>query len=145
MELSCKTSYALLALIELAAVYHAGETLQIRQIATMQDIPDRYLEQLLATLRRGDLVKSQRGAKGGYLLAREPWQISLLDVINCLEGADSRPDAKDACPTNLEMAVIGEIWQEVHLTANSVLQKYTIKDLLEKRDSRKQLDIMYYI
>jgi len=145
MELSCKTSYALLALLELAAVYQGGETLQIRQIAAMQDIPDRYLEQLLATLRRGNLVKSQRGAKGGYTLAREAWQISLLDVVNCLEGADSQPGAKDACPTNLEMAVIGEIWQEVHITANSVLQKYTIKDLLEKRNARKQLDIMYYI
>lgn len=145
MELSCKTSYALLALIELAAVYPIGETLQIRQIAAIQDIPDRYLEQLLATLRRGNIVKSQRGAKGGYILAREPRQITLLDVITCLEGADSQPDAKDSCPTNLEMAVIGEIWQEVHATANMVLRKYSIKDLLEKRDSRKQLDIMYYI
>lgn len=145
MELSCKTSYALLALLELAAVYPLGETLQIRQIAAIQDIPDRYLEQLLATLRRGNLVKSQRGSKGGYMLAREPRQISLFDVITCLEGADSQPKAQGTYSTNLEMAVIGEIWQEVHTSANRVLQKYTIKDLLEKRDARKQLDIMYYI
>lgn len=92
MELSCKTEYTLLALLELTGDYNEGdynegEPLQIRQIAIQQNIPDRYLEQLLATLRRGNLVRSQRGSKGGYLLAREPWPITLLDVINCLDGS----------------------------------------------------------
>ena len=81
VELSCKSEYALLALIELATHYSSGEPLQIRQIAAQQNIPDRYLEQLLATLRRYGLVRSQRGAKGGYLLAREPWKITLLEVV----------------------------------------------------------------
>ena len=56
MELSCKSEYAILALLELASHYQKGEPLQIRQIAAQQNIPDRYLEQLLATLRRGRLV-----------------------------------------------------------------------------------------
>ncbi|HLO86656.1 MAG TPA: Rrf2 family transcriptional regulator, partial [Nostocaceae cyanobacterium] len=53
MELSCKSEYAILALLEMATHYESGEPMQIRQIAAQQNIPDRYLEQLLATLRRG--------------------------------------------------------------------------------------------
>src|SRR5918998_936906 len=95
VELSCKSEYAILALLELADCYDEGEPLQIRQIAAQQNIPDRYLEQLLATMRRCGLIRSQRGAKGGYILAREPWKITLLDVINCLEGSDSQPSKGD--------------------------------------------------
>lgn len=145
MELSCKTEYALLALLELAGHYNESEPLQIRQMAAEQNIPDRYLEQLLATLRRGGLVRSQRGAKGGYLLAREPWKITLLDVVSCLEGMDSQVKEKDSAPKSLENVVVGEIWQEVHQAVNSVLQQHTLQDLCEKRDARRQLDIMYYI
>lgn len=145
MELSCKTEYALLALLELACHYNDNEPLQIRQIAAQQNIPDRYLEQLLATLRRGGLVRSQRGAKGGYLLSREPWKITLLEVVSCLEGLDAKPSENNHTSKTVESTVVEEIWQEVHQTANSVLQGYTLQDLAEKRDSRRQLDIMYYI
>ncbi|MGQ4649751.1 Rrf2 family transcriptional regulator [Lyngbya aestuarii] len=145
MELSCKTEYALLALLELSGHYNQGEPLQIRQIAAVQNIPDRYLEQLLATLRRGGLVRSQRGAKGGYLLAREPWNINLLDVINCLEGSDSKASPTEKTLGTLESTIVGEIWQEVQDRANDVLKEYTLQDLSEKREARQQLDIMYYI
>lgn len=144
MELSCKCEYALLALLELATQYNEGEPLQIRQIATQQNIPDRYLEQLLATLRRGGLVKSQRGAKGGYILAREPWKITLLEVLNCLEGLDTR-SSEEANHKTVESTVVQEIWQEAHQAANLVLQKYTLQDLCEQRAAKRQLDIMYYI
>jgi Rrf2 family protein len=145
VELSCKTEYALLALLELTACYNEGEPLQIRQIAAIQNIPDRYLEQLLATLRRGSLVRSHRGAKGGYVLGREPWKITLLDVINCLEGSNAKASKSDTPAKTIESAIVGEIWQEVHDRAHEVLQKYTLQDLCEKRDARRQLDIMYYI
>ena len=88
MELSLKSEYAILAMLELANHFAVDQPLQIRQIATQQNIPDRYLEQLLATLKRQGLVKSQRGAKGGYILAREPWEISLLEIIRGIEGYD---------------------------------------------------------
>lgn len=145
MELSCKCEYALLALLELATQYNEGEPLQIRQIAAQQNIPDRYLEQLLATLRRGGLVKSQRGAKGGYILAREPWKITLLEVLNCLEGLDTKSSEEEANHKTVESTVVQEIWQEADQAANLVLQKYTLQDLCEQRTARRQLDIMYYI
>lgn len=145
MELSSKSQYALLALLELATHYHDPEPMQIRQIAAQHNIPDRYLEQLLGTLRRGGIIRSQRGAKGGYYLAKEPWKITLFDVVTCLEGSDPEQSNQNSCLNTAEMAVVWEVWQEADHQANSVLQKYTLKDLCEKRDTRKLKDIMYYI
>jgi Rrf2 family protein len=144
VELSCKSEYALLALFALAVVYPSGRPLQIRQIAAQQHIPDRYLEQLLATLRRGGFVRSQRGAKGGYLLAREPRKISLLEVVCCLEGLESCPLSAKSAYT-LEGKIIREAWQEAQHAAIAVLKRYTLQDLAERRDIRQQVSLMYYI
>ncbi|MBD2563472.1 MULTISPECIES: RrF2 family transcriptional regulator [Nostoc] len=145
MELSCKSEYAILALLEMAAHYESGEPLQIRQIAAQQNIPDRYLEQLLATMRRGGIVKSQRGSKGGYLLMREPRKIILFEILECLEGLEVGTCEENVNSKTVDSSIIKEIWQEASRAANLVLQKYTLQDLCEKRDSRRQLDIMYYI
>ncbi|MBD2363783.1 Rrf2 family transcriptional regulator [Anabaena minutissima FACHB-250] len=145
MELSCKSEYAILALLEMATHYESGEPMQIRQIAAQQKIPDRYLEQLLATLRRGGILKSQRGSKGGYFLAREPRKITLFEILECLEGLDVRTNENNGNSKTLDNAVIEEIWQEACQAANSVLKNYSLQDLCETRDSRRQLDIMYYI
>lgn len=146
MELSCKSEYAILALLELATHFQKGEPLQIRQIAAQQNIPDRYLEQLLATLRRGGLVKSQRGSKGGYFLTREPWKITLFDVFACVEGLDKLKNTEeDGKPKTSDSALVEDIWDEACQAANSVFKKYTLLDLCEKRDSQKHLDFMYYI
>jgi Rrf2 family protein len=148
VELSCKSEYALLALLELATHYHQGEPLQIRQIAALQNIPDRYLEQLLATLRRGGIIRSQRGAKGGYVLVREPREITVLDVVIALEGLNSQPGDKSASAKStqsVEGSVIAEIWHLADCAANTVLKQHTLQDLCDRRDARKQLDFMYYI
>ncbi|MBD2354495.1 Rrf2 family transcriptional regulator [Tolypothrix sp. FACHB-123] len=145
MEISCKSEYAILALIEMASHYQNGEPMQIRQIAAQQNIPDRYLEQLLATLRRGGIIKSQRGSKGGYFLAREPKKITVFEILECLEGLDVQTTQVDINPRTVDSGVIAEIWQEACQAANSVFEKYSLQDLCEKRDSRRQLDIMYYI
>ena len=144
MELGCKSEYALLALIELATCYQSGEPLQIRQIAALQNIPDRYLEQLLGTLRRGGLIKSIRGAKGGYVLAREPQKITLLDALNCMEGLDALSVKHSAIKT-VESDVVQDIWQEARQATSSVWQKYSLQDLCERRTVRQQIELMYYI
>lgn len=144
MDLSCKSEYALLALLELSPHYASGEPVQIRQISAQQNIPDRYLEQLLATLRRAGLVKSQRGARGGYLLARDPWKISLYDVVSCIEGFDTQVDAA-RIPNTSEAVVIQDVWGEVRQAAEDILQKYTLQDLVDRRNAKQQVDIMYYI
>jgi len=144
VELSSKSEYALLALVELSDHFVRNEPLQIRQIASRQAIPDRYLEQLLATLRRAGLVKSQRGARGGYLLARSPWQITLYEIVSCIEGFDATGEATTN-PGTADGMVIAEVWQEVRQAAEEVLRKYTLQDLLERRATKQQVDFMYYI
>jgi Rrf2 family protein len=129
-------------MLGLATYYHGGEPLHIRQIAALQDIPDRYLEQLLATLRRGGLIKSIRGAKGGYVLTREPWKITLLEVLGCIEGLEMAVSFQNTTDKSVESKLIQEIWQEARQAANLVWQKYTLQDLC---DRRRQLEPMYYI
>jgi len=145
VQLSSKIEYALLALLELATHYNSGEPLQIRQIAALQNIPVRYLEELLATLRRGGLIKGLHGAKGGYILAREPKKITLLEAWCCMEGTDAATSVKKTTPKTVERKLVEEIWQEASQAANSVWQKYTLEDLCERRTARQQMEIMYYI
>jgi Rrf2 family protein len=147
MELSCKVKYALVALLELASHHERGMPLQISQIAATQQIPDRYLEQLLTALRRGGFVRSQRGAKGGYLLAKQPWQITLREVIACLEGSQSQEknQQQEEPALTAEGFVIQEVWQEATLAAWAVLQRYSLQVLCQKRDDRQRVSTMYYI
>jgi Rrf2 family protein len=145
VELSCKSEYALLALMALADQFHSNEPLQIRQIAAQQNIPDRYLEQLLATLRRSGLVRSQRGSKGGYLLAREPWQITVLEVMTCIEGHDIIASTENKATRTTEKRVIDAVWQGACETLRTVLQNHTLQDLCDRRDTQQQSELMYYI
>lgn len=144
MELSNKFEYAMLSLIALAACYATGESLQIREIAARQNIPNRYLEEILATLRRGGLIKSIRGVKGGYVLARDPQKMTLLDAFRCIEGLDTERK-QNSTPTTVETEVIQQMWQDAGQAAYSVLEKYTLKDLCEQREKRRQMELMYYI
>lgn len=145
MDFSNKSEYALLAMLELASHYREGNPLQIRYIAAQQHIPDRYLEQLLAELRRGGLIQSERGAKGGYRLARSPKAITVMHVVTCIEGIDTQATHSRSGAETSDRAAIFEVWNEVRQAAFATLQGYTLQDLLDKAVSRRQLNSMYYI
>lgn len=143
MELSAKVEYALLALLEMASHNNRTEPMQIKQIASKQGIPDRYLEQVFSSLRQAGIVQSQRGSKGGYCLTREPWQITLLEVFVCLEESRTSKSFQEA--ESIDRSLIHEAWQESLQAAKEVLQRYTIRDLCQQRTVLQQLDTMYYI
>ena len=82
MKLSTRTRYGMRAILELAANYGKGP-LQIKIIAQRQDISIKYLEQLMASLKAAELVKSVRGSKGGYILAKTPDLIRVSDCFKC--------------------------------------------------------------
>jgi len=95
--ISTKGVYGLTAMYELSK--HDRKTpMQIKEISSNANIPQNYLEQLLSKLRRAELVKSIRGAKGGYILAREPEDIKVLDILVALEGDINIVDAKTSNP-----------------------------------------------
>ncbi len=144
LELSSKSEYCLSALIELADLYASGQPLQIRQIAKRQNIPERYLEQLLLLLKRGGLVRSQRGMNGGYLLARAPQEISLLEVIRCIEGTDAPRHKEDDDGQTPEIKTVRSVWGTACHAAEDILENCTLKDLINTRNATFQSQ-MYYI
>lgn len=143
IELSSKLEYALLALIELASHNKTKVPLTLSEITTKQPIPERYLEQVFTNLRRGGLVISHRGSKGGYLLSREPWQITVLEVVVSLEGEQKDKKRSDYC--TLEREAIYKVWQQANAASETILSRYTLQDLCQMRDERKHDNPMYYI
>lgn len=141
LELSAKVEYAMLALLELA-INH-GVTLTINDIAAKQPIPERYLEQILTQLRRAGVVQSQRGSKGGFLLVREPWEISLLEIVSLVEG--ERNEKRNANVLTIEKTLVWEIWERANIASVEVLGRYTLQDLCQEREIRSQNNPMYYI
>jgi len=144
MELSCKVDYACIALLELAMRHKQGKPTSVSEIAISQSIPIRYLDQVMAMLRRSGLIKSQRGAKGGYHLAREPWQIKLTDVVVALDGEPTQ-DQQDPESLTAEKAAVIDMWETAKVASFDILHKHTLEDLLRKCEVKRQTDTMFYI
>jgi Rrf2 family transcriptional regulator, cysteine metabolism repressor len=147
MELSAKVEYALISLVEMATHPNPNEPIQVKQIAERQEIPDRYLEQVFAALRVAGIVRSQRGNRGGYLLVRKPWQITLLEVVTCLSDSSNKPHSSEQplVELSLDRAIVRDIWKEAQQSTLDALQRHTIQDLCLQRQQRQQLNGMYYI
>lgn len=114
ISITSKSPYALSALVEL---YRYGDRVPvpIAELARRRDIPAQFLEQLFATLRRGGVLRSQRGVKGGYSFARPPGEITVLELVELLDGpvghAASGPfaEAADAARAVLAGATVAEV------------------------------------
>jgi Rrf2 family protein len=143
LDLSSKVEYALLALLELASNKGKKAPLTMSEIAAKQPIPERYLEQILTSLRRSGVVQSYRGSRGGFVLAREPWQITLLEIVIVVEG--ERKERESSLTPTLERNLVHEIWEQVNTASVEVLQNYTLQDLCQQREDRLQQGPMYYI
>ena len=139
MKLSSRTRYGMRAILELALEYGKAP-LQIKTIAVREDISNKYLEQLIAMLKAAGLVRSIRGPRGGYMLAKPPSEIQLKDVfftlegpiipVECLEHAEYCPRCTD-CATR-------QIWQDLQDAILGVLESVTLADLVEQSESSKK-------
>ncbi len=133
MKLSTRTRYGIRAVIELAQ--HEGKRpLQLKMIAERQGISVKYLEQLMSLLRSSGFVRSIRGSKGGYILARSPEQIRLSEVFRCLEGPVTTAECtedKDYCERAAD-CVAREVWVQVEEAIQRVLNSITLADLVRK-------------
>jgi Rrf2 family protein len=142
---SSKVEYALIALLDIASQQEKDSLLTVSAIATSQGIPARYLDQILTILRHSGIVNSQRGAKGGYVLARAPWQITLLEIVSSLEGNNGSNKGVFSDSQTLEKTVVLDILQQAEKAYYSVLGSYTLDDLYQQRNAYKQQNPMYYI
>lgn len=150
MKLSTKGEYGLRAMYDLAELYGEGP-ISLKSVAERQDISEPYLEQLFALLKKSGLVKSVRGAQGGYTLAREPYEITVGEVLRALEGNFAPMDCVDAgviepCK-RAEYCVTRQIWGKVKDAVDGVLDGITLQDM--KDDAAKiragKDYYMYYI
>lgn len=140
MNLSAKTEYACLAMLQLAEEHGSGEPVQIRRIAEDQGIPPRFLVQILLQLKGASLVVSTRGAAGGYRLARAPREISLADILDVMDG-DDRPQSNVGKMTPL-VGIMLELCQELNEAQRNRLEDTTLADLVEQAAQREP---MWYI
>jgi Rrf2 family protein len=131
LAITSKSPYAVNALVELART-GGSAPVPIGEIARRRDIPVQFLESLFATMRRAGILQSQRGVRGGYSFARPPAEVTVLEVVELLEGelsADSQA---------------GPIWDEALEAVKGVLGAATIAELAE-REARAAGAAMYYI
>ena len=129
LSITSKSPYAVTALTELAGTSN-GDPVPIGELARRRDIPVGFLEQLFAVLRRAGVLRSQRGVKGGYAFAKDPAQVTVLEVVELLDG----PVGREATG----------IFAEAATAARGVLEGTTIADIVE-RERREAGVAMYYI
>lgn len=139
MKISTKGRYGLTIMIELAKKYGEGPT-SLKSIAQTNELSEHYLEQLIAPLRNAGLVKSIRGAYGGYVLANAPAKITAGDVIKVLEGPIVLVEGIE----NEEPAQ-RELWIRIRDAIRDVLDNTTIEDLAKHSDDEAMEGYMYYI
>jgi Rrf2 family protein len=137
MRVSSKAEYGILAMIDLAVHRESGPT-KIREIAERQDIPKKYLEQVLLDLKRGGLVGSNRGKNGGYYLEGDPEDVTLMDVLDVIEERTSLVDTGRDRPEFLET-----FWQEHSEKIHDQLS-IPLADLV-KRKEESEGEVMYHI
>ncbi len=112
---------------------HYGETpTSIKSISARQGISEYYLEQLFSPLRRAKLIKSIRGAQGGYILNRLPSKITILEIMNILEGPVEISECLDKEDCNhIDACATRVLWQKISDSINSVMAGITLGDMLE--------------
>ncbi len=130
LSITSKSPYAVAALAELGRSGAGGGPVSIGELARRSEVPVQFLEQLFATLRRAGVLRSQRGVRGGYLFAREPSQISVLEIVELLDG----PLGRDGTG----------VFAEAAESARGVLAGTTIADIVE-REASAAGKAMYYI
>jgi Rrf2 family cysteine metabolism transcriptional repressor len=135
MKLSTKGEYASRAMLEIAL--HADEgPLHIRDISAAQDIPERFLEQILLLLKRTGYLRSKKGPDGGYYLAKPASQISVAEVIRVMDGPLAPIDcvsvtARQVCPREAHCGLRG-LWKETRDAIAAILERTTFADLAER-------------
>lgn len=133
MKLSTRGRYGIHAMYELARGF-GGAPVSIKAIAEKQNIPEAYLEQIIAVLRRDELVTSIRGAQGGYMLARSPAEVTVGDVLRSLEGGLKLVDClleedtcgkSCACPSRV-------VWKKISDGLNEIVDGITLQDMMDE-------------
>lgn len=141
MRISAKGEYGVRAILDIA-LYEKQGPVRVREIAARQAIPMRFLEQVMAALKKAALVESYRGAQGGYRLAKSSADISLADIVQAVEGPIGvmgcvNPAEKGTCD-QVTACVIREVWQSVQNSVLDSLGSISLESVCEKQRKTEQ-------
>ena len=140
IKLSTKGRYGTRLMLNLALHYKEGrDAVVLKRISEEEDLSIRYLEQIIIPLKINKLVKSVRGAGGGYALARQPSEISLCEIIEILEGTCALVDCvedPDSCDRIGECAA-QVVWKEASVLLKNFLESKTLQDLIDIAEKKK--------
>jgi Rrf2 family protein len=147
VNISMKSRYAVRALTELARREETtpGKPVRLGDIADSRDMPLQFLEQVFAALRRGGVVRSRRGAAGGYSLARSPADITVLEVVAALDGVPSPAECTQGLCERVDGCGAASVWIEAQQALAKVLAGTTIAGLLAREDALRGRAPMYHI
>ncbi|HVC82493.1 MAG TPA: Rrf2 family transcriptional regulator [Chloroflexota bacterium] len=148
MRFSAKTRYGLLALMDMTLHQDAGAggRLTTREIAVHQGIPERFLEQQITALKNAGLVVSHRGAHGGCSLARRAEEITVLHVIEALEGSPLELERVDGAEGEPVGGAISELWARAHGALVELFGGVTVADLARREtELRSSGAVMFYV
>jgi Rrf2 family protein len=136
MRLSAKAQYACIAMLELAASHPESQLVQVKTIAETHGIKQRFLVQILLQLKVKGLVRSLRGAAGGYRLAKRPEEVSLADIIHTVdEPAPATPPALGGLKATPAVQALGTTLQELEARERQMLAEVTLADLLRRAEA----------
>lgn len=148
MKVSTKGRYGLRAIVDLAVHDKEGQV-SLKSVADRQGLSENYLEQLFSSLKKSGLVKSIRGAQGGYFLAKPADKITVGDVLRSLEGTLAPVECIDLdSPTECKKAdscVTAKVWIKLRDKINEVVDSITIADLVEEYQIKSENNYIYYI
>lgn len=141
MWISTRAQYGLRALIEIG---RAKEALSLKTVSKRQDISLHYLEQLAASLRRAGFIRAQRGAKGGYLMARDPAQITAYEVVMAMEGSLAPVICVEEGHECGSAGVCGtqNLWFRVDKAIKDVLGESTVADLIREAEATEHAQLI---
>lgn len=145
MRLSTKGRYGARAMLDLALNSGKGPVL-LREIAKRQEVSEKYLEHSITTLRKAGLVRSIRGARGGYVLAKLPSQIRLSEIMEVLEGSMAPVECVDdpqVCQ-RAQLCVTRDIWAEMKEAIDNILESITLQDMVERQNKKKNSKAIVY-
>ncbi|HAB61410.1 MAG TPA: transcriptional regulator [Lachnospiraceae bacterium] len=131
MKLSTKGRYGVKAMVDLAINY-GKSPISIKSISSRQNISEYYLEQLFSVLRKAELIKSIRGANGGYILAKDPKEITVYQVLEVLEGPIEISTCldSDGC-NNIDCCATRIVWKKIKDSIDSVTMAITLQDIVD--------------
>ncbi len=135
MKLSTRGRYGLKAVFELAMHYGEGP-IPLKDVANSQNLSESYLEQLFLSLRKDKIIESVRGAQGGYMLSRPPVEITVGEILRCLEGnmapSACLDDEEGSVCSQEEECITKYVWSEIKKSIDEVIDSITLQDMIEK-------------